>query len=243
VSELPESLITALRASRHLFVLTGAGASAESGVPTFRDAQTGLWARYDPMTLATPEAFDRDAALVWRWYRWRRELIAHANPNPGHYALVELETRLERFTLVTQNVDGLHQRAGSRGVIEYHGSLVDTRCESCREYDDPDDADVPRCSACGGRLRPDVVWFGETIPEAAADAASRAASECNLMLCVGTSSQVYPAAGLSELAKARGAVTVEINPEPTSAPWFDHVLRGPSSLILPKLAESISNNR
>ena len=239
MTELPESLVAALRAARHLFVLTGAGASAESGVPTFRDAQTGLWAKYDPLELATPEAFDRQPELVWRWYRWRRELVTGVAPNAGHYALVDLEARVERFTLVTQNVDGLHRRAGNSSVIEYHGNLFDTRCERCGERHDADASAVPPCPSCGARLRPGVVWFGESIPTAAASAAAEAAEGCDVLLCVGTSSQVYPAAGLAEHAKRSGAVTVEVNPDPSAAPWFDHVLRGTAGLILPELAKSI----
>ena len=156
-------------------MLTGAGVSAESGVPTFREAQTGLWEQYDPMDLATPEAFARDPELVWRWYRWRRDLVAGAEPNAGHRALAELQSLVPRLTLVTQNVDGMHQRAGSSDVIEFHGNLFSNRCSAeARIVNAADDDDgVPSCPDCGGYLRPGVVWFGEAIPEEALHALSQ----------------------------------------------------------------------
>jgi len=167
---IPDSLISAVRTARHIAVLTGAGISAESGVPTFREAQTGLWAQYDPLELATPEAFRRNPKLVWQWYEWRRGLVSKAQPNPGHLALAQLELKVERFTLITQNVDGLHQRAGSRNVVELHGNINRTKCfdeevviESWAETGDA----PPRCPRCGGLLRPDVVWFGEALPRQA----------------------------------------------------------------------------
>ena len=165
---LLDSLLTALREAQHVCVLTGAGISAESGVPTFRDAQSGLWAKYDPLDLATPEAFLRDPELIWRWYRWRRELVAKAEPNPGHLALVKLAQLVPRFTLVTQNVDGLHQRAGSTDVIEFHGNLFADRCfvEGCIVDPSTDETEeaVPVCAGCGGHLRPGVVWSGLARP-------------------------------------------------------------------------------
>lgn len=240
--KLPDALLTALRHAQHICVLTGAGVSAESGVPTFRDAQSGLWAKFDPQDLATPAAFIRDPALIWRWYRWRRELVAAARPNPGHTALAELATLVPRLTLVTQNVDGLHQRAGSHDVIEFHGNLFVNRCcvEDCVAADD-DGADVPVCAACGGQLRPGVVWFGESIPESALHDSYAAAGDCDLFLSVGTSSMVYPAAGLADIARNGGATVVEINPAPTAfAADFDFALQGNAGLILPKLVESLS---
>lgn len=236
---LPDALIAALRAAQHVCVLTGAGVSAESGVPTFRDAQSGLWAKYDPLDLATPEAFVRDPALIWRWYRWRRELVAKANPNPGHKALATLATRVPQLTLVTQNVDGLHQRAGSRDVIEFHGNLFENRCfvENCVVPED-DGADVPTCPGCGGKLRPGVVWFGEAIPEKALHESFAAAANCDLFLSIGTSSLVYPAAGLAEVARSAGATVVEINPNPTAhADGFDFLLQGNAAAVLPELIE------
>ncbi len=152
---IPDAAIEAVRDARHVCVLTGAGISAESGVPTFREAQSGLWEKYDPLDLATPEAFLRDPALIWRWYRWRRDLVAKAQPNPGHIALAELAGIVPRLTLVTQNVDGLHQRAGSREVIEFHGNLFEDRCfaEDC-VVECVDDADVPVCPGCSSHVRP-----------------------------------------------------------------------------------------
>lgn len=239
VADIPAALLEALRAARHVCVLTGAGVSAESGVPTFRDVQEGLWAKYRPEDLATPDAFLADPALVWRWYRWRRDLVAGVEPNPGHLALARLAELVPRLTLVTQNVDNLHQRAGSTGVIEFHGNLFEDRCFSEGTEQAADDTlDVPLCPACGSYLRPGVVWFGEAIPEAALDASCAAAQDCDLFLSVGTSSLVYPAAGLADIARQNDAVMAEINPQPTAqASGFDFVLQGKSGVILPKLVE------
>ena len=240
--DIPEKLIAALRDARHVCTLTGAGVSAESGVPTFREAQDGLWAQYRAEDLATPEAFLADPVLVWRWYRWRRDLVSEAEPNPGHVALARLADLVSRFTLVTQNVDNLHQRAGSRDVIEFHGNIFTDRCFGDGSVQVADDTtEVPVCSECGSPLRPGVVWFGEAIPEEALDAACAAASGCDVFLSVGTSSLVYPAAGLADLARQNGAVVVEINPQPTTrAERFDYVLIGESGVILPELVESLS---
>ncbi len=155
--QIPEALIDVLRDARHVCVLTGAGVSAESGVPTFRDAQEGLWADYDPQQLATPEGFLAEPALVWRWYRWRRETVDSVEPNPGHLALARLEQLLPRFTLVTQNVDGLHEKAGSQSVIEFHGNIHRNVCFSTGNPVDCDESDVPACPCCGGHVRPGVV--------------------------------------------------------------------------------------
>ncbi len=238
--ELPAGLVESLREARRVFVLTGAGVSAESGIPTFREAQTGLWEQYDPLKLATPEAFEDDPALVWRWYRWRRELVAKAAPNPGHFALAELESLVDEFALVTQNVDGLHARAGSRNLVEFHGNLFREHCFNCGKPGDAGDEAVPGCRYCGGTLRPGVVWFGEAIPDEASHRAIAAARRCDLMLCIGTSSSVFPAAALTDIAHQADAVTVEVNPQPTRGPLFDYVLPYPSGLILPKLVASIN---
>ncbi|MEM1175957.1 MAG: NAD-dependent deacylase [Pseudomonadota bacterium] len=238
--ELPDGLIRSLRDARRIFVLTGAGVSAESGIPTFREAQTGLWEQYDPLKLATPDAFQEDPALVWRWYRWRRDLVADATPNPGHTALAELEDRVEQFTLVTQNVDGLHAKAGSKNLVEFHGNLFSEHCFRCGRPGNAGDEVLPSCDRCDGLLRPGVVWFGEAIPDDASQRAAAAAETCDLMLCIGTSSSVFPAAALTDVAHQVGAVTVEINPEPTRGPLFDYVLPYPSGLILPKLVASLS---
>ncbi|RKP50383.1 NAD-dependent deacylase [Pararobbsia silviterrae] len=204
--------------ARHLFVLTGAGVSAESGIPTFRDAQTGLWARYDPLDLATPEAFARDPVLVWQWYAHRREIVARAAPNAAHQALARWQSH-RRMSLVTQNVDGLHARAGSRDVIELHGNLFANQwfngCGRCpidvARTTQPDRP--PACARCGALLRPGVVWFGEALPAAALDAAYAAAADSDVCLVVGTSGLVYPAAGLPSIAAERGARVIVVNPQ------------------------------
>ena len=235
-------LVSALRDARHVCVLTGAGISAESGVPTFRDAQQGLWAKYDPHQLATPEAFEENPELLWRWYRWRRELVAEANPNPGHLALAQLAELVPRLTLVTQNVDGLHQRAGSRGVIEFHGNLFDDRChaEGCVVVHDQQAA-VPVCPNCGANLRPGVVWFGETIPENVLNQSFAAAAGCSVFLSVGNSSLVYPAARLAHIASENCAIVAEINPNPTlHAETYDFAIAGNAGVVLPKLVESLA---
>lgn len=238
-------LLDALRTARSVVVMTGAGTSAESGVPTFRDAQTGLWARYDPTELATPEAFEQNPKLVWDWYAWRRELCAGAEPNAGHRALVALADLLP-LTLVTQNVDGLHQRAGSHGVIELHGNIGRIICSRTRQPADrwQETDGVPLHPVTGARLRPDVVWFGESLPEQALHAAERAAREADVFFSVGTSSLVWPAAGLAHLAKRAGAVLVEVNPGETPlSEHADHVLRGPSGQVLPELLAALQSRQ
>lgn len=225
-------------------MLTGAGVSAESGVPTFREAQTGLWEQYDPMDLATPEAFARDPELVWRWYRWRRDLVAGAEPNAGHRALAELQSLVPRLTLVTQNVDGMHQRAGSSDVIEFHGNLFSNRCSADARivHAAADDDGVPSCPDCGSYLRPGVVWFGEAIPEEALHASLAAAADCDVFLSVGTSALVYPAAGLADVAREAGAVTIEVNPSPTGqSESYSASLRGNAGTVLPQLVESLAH--
>jgi NAD-dependent deacetylase len=240
--DIPLEVVEKLRSARRVAALTGAGVSAESGVPTFRDAQTGLWERYSPEELATPEAFRRDPKLVWEWYAWRRELVSRAEPNPGHYALAELERRVPEFTLITQNVDGLHRRAGSRNVVEYHGNIHRTRCfGEDRIVEGREDAGEvpPRCPDCGGLLRPDVVWFGEMLPPGAVERALEAAESCELFLSVGTSALVQPAASLPYVALDGGAMVVEINPERTPLSGSaTYTLRGPSGEMLPALLEA-----
>lgn len=234
---IPPELIARLAGARRVAVLTGAGISAESGIPTFRDALTGLWARYDPLQLATPEGFARDPALVWDWYAERRRRIAEVQPNPGHLALAQMEQRYPHFTLVTQNVDGLHQRAGSRVVIELHGNIGRVKCSreltvvgAYAEGESP-----PRCH-CGAFLRPDVVWFGELLPEQAMEQADEAARNCEVFLSIGTSAEVYPAAELPMTARAAGAAVVEINPEKTPLTRRAHfALHGPAGVVLPQI--------
>ena len=225
-------------AARHIAVLTGAGMSAESGVPTFRDALTGLWAKFDPAQLATEEAFRANPAMVWEWYASRREAIARVEPNAGHSALAAFQRRdPARLTLITQNVDGLHQRAGSMGVLALHGNIFEDRWldmpRDCCTGDHVEAGHPPRCSVCGNLRRPAVVWFGEMLPLAALSAAEEAADACDLMLVVGTSGVVYPAAGLARRAAGKVAI---INTEATELDEVaDAVLRGPAAQLLPDL--------
>jgi NAD-dependent deacetylase len=237
---IPAELARALRDARHVAVLTGAGISAESGVPTFRDALTGLWAKFDPQQLATPSAFRRNPKLVWDWYAERRAQVQRVAPNPGHVALARLEVRVPQFLLATQNVDGLHARAGSRRLVELHGNIARVRCsrEADRIVESWEDGgdEPPRCPACGAYLRPDVVWFEESLPAQALAEAEDASRRCDLLLVVGTAGEVYPAAALPQYAKAAGAIVVEVNPSVTPlSPIADHALRAPSGLALPAL--------
>ena len=232
-----------LRGARRVLALTGAGVSAESGVPTFR-GQDGLWRRFRAEDLATPQAFARDPKLVWEWYAWRREVIAPLRPNAAHVALAALEQRLPDFLLATQNVDGLHAVAGSRRLLELHGSLWRLRCVACGHAAEDRRMSLPelppRC-ACGTVLRPDVVWFGEMLPPAAVEQAVAAAQEAEVVLVIGTSSLVYPAAALPEMARAAGAFVVEINTETTPlTASADVSLRGPAAEITPALLAGAS---
>lgn len=242
---LPKDLIKIINQSQRMVVFTGAGISAESGIPTFREAQTGLWAKYDPMQLATPQAFAKNPELVWQWYAWRRKLVQAAQPNAAHLALVDLEASLPDFVLVTQNVDGLHQRAGSKNVIELHGNINRIKCffdashviaEQC--YDD----NLPSCPVCSANLRPDVVWFGESLPEEALRQAFNAAENCDLCLSIGTSALIYPAAGIPLAAKQAGARVVEINLSPTAlSEHTDFTLFGTAAQILPYISATFSS--
>jgi NAD-dependent deacetylase len=237
-----------LRRARRVAVLTGAGVSAESGLATFRGAE-GLWEGHRIEDVATPSAFQRNPTLVWSFYNARRAALRSARPNPGHRALVTLEDRFGHesddglFTLITQNVDGLHQAAGSRRVLELHGSLRRIRCTGCankadRGYEDL--PELPRCEACGELLRPDVVWFEEMLPMEIWNAAARATAECECFLVVGTSAVVYPAAGLIDAARDVGAAVIEVNPEATFASRRGGLgLRGPSGVILPQLVQRL----
>ncbi|WP_341720919.1 NAD-dependent deacylase [Micromonospora sp. FIMYZ51] len=256
--------------ARRVVVFTGAGMSAESGVPTFRDALTGLWQRYDPQALATPEAFHADPALVWGWYEWRRQLVRRAEPHEGHRAVAAIEARAPHGVLITQNVDDLHERAGSTAPLHLHGSLFASRCSACEHpasvtaADDHDidartdhDHDVartggtvpepdegrrippPRCPRCAALVRPGVVWFGEALPPETLDAAVEAAASCDLLLTVGTSGLVYPAAEIPQVAARCGGTVIQINPQPTPLDAVAQVnLRGQAAQLLPALVRA-----
>lgn len=233
--------------AKHVTVLTGAGVSKESGIPTFRDAQTGFWENYRPEDLATPEGFLNDPKLVWTWYDHRRKMLDDVKPNPGHDAIVQLEKLVDKVTVVTQNVDGLHQRAGSSDVIELHGSITRFHC-----FDNQHEAknvpfdleEPPSCAVCGSMLRPAVVWFGEALPQ---KELLRGISECEqseLIFVVGTSSLVQPAASLPVSGYQRGAKIIEVNPDSTPiSQMAEVVLQGPSGEVLPKVVARLKQLR
>ncbi len=238
-----------LAAARLLAVSSGAGMSRESGLMTFREAQTGLWAQYDPQQLATPQAFRRDPDLVWSWYMMRLQRVREAQPNPGHYAVAELEHLIPQVVVLTQNVDGLHERAGSTDIVELHGRLGRFKCGTgCQGEPTPIDLAVidhdaehaPRCPQCGDYVRPDVVWFGENLPRGAVERAFQIAGACDVMLVVGTSGMVQPAASLPVAARRAGATVIEVNPEPSQiTPLADVFLQGPSGEVLPQIVAAV----
>jgi NAD-dependent deacetylase len=242
-----DRIIKSLREAKRVVILTGAGVSAESGLPTFRDKQTGLWETFKAEDLATPSAFERDPALVWGWYEWRRAAVLAAEPNAGHRAIAAMSEHVPQLTLVTQNVDDLHERAGGREVLHLHGELARPYCEACRQPFvfpagipelPPGGARIepPRCEACCAKIRPGVVWFGEALPALPWQSAREAAKHCDVLVCVGTSSLVYPAASLPEIAIGAGAITVQVNPNPTDLDASVTVaIRGPSGTVLPRL--------
>jgi NAD-dependent deacetylase len=240
----------ALRAAEHVCVLTGAGVSAESGIPTFREAQTGLWARFSPQELATPEAFAADPERVGGWYAARRATIRQAQPNPAHAALVTLASRVAHCTLVTQNVDDLHERAGSTGVVRLHGSIMHIRCSGSCPGSVPaplrDDASITPCPTCGSRMRPDVVWFGEPLPMSTFGLARDAAVACDVFLSIGTSNLVEPAASLPWIAATHGATVIVLNPTMEGQRTGPSILpiEGPAGVMLPRLiAEAYAGRR
>lgn len=241
--DFPAELIQLLINASRVAVLTGAGVSQESGLRTFRDAQSGLWAKYKPQDLASPEAFARDPKLIWDWYAWRREAIKAVRPNAGHYALAEMEKKILEFTLITQNVDGLHAMAGSKNILELHGNILRVRCSDCGTFTEiwgDDSVSVPLCEKCSGMLRPDVVWFGESLPRAELEVAVVAARGCQVFFSIGTSGVVQPAAALAHAARNNGSVVVEINAEPTPlTPKVDFVFHGKSGEILPELVKVV----
>ena len=223
-------------------VLSGAGISAESGIPTFR-GDGGLWNNYRPEELATPKAFFENPEIVWQWYDWRRSLMKKAEPNAGHFALTELQRQKKDFNLITQNVDGLHQKAGTQDLIEIHGNLWEMRCTSCnrieKSYEVPLPVIPPKCSACGEMMRPNIVWFGEIIPIQIIDRCIIAIEECDLLLIVGTSGMVEPAASFGIMAKKKEIPVIELNLDHTpNTGLYDISIRAKSGEILPLLVES-----
>lgn len=232
-------LIEKLKSAKRIVFMTGAGISAESGIPTFREAQTGLWENFKAEELATPQAFKKDPQLVWKWYQWRRQLIAENKPNPGHLAITQLQKSLKNVSLITQNVDGLHQEAGTQNVIEFHGNIRNNKCFHCEHIENNQDNssdEIPICPNCKINLRPAVVWFGESIPEKASQNSINAATQADVFFSVGTSSQVYPAAGLVELARQNKAVVVEINPNATPlSSSADYVFAESASIALQRI--------
>jgi NAD-dependent deacetylase len=254
MSQGDRALLAAARAicdSQRLVVLTGAGISKESGIPTFRDALDGLWARYDPQQLATPEAFRRDPKLVWDWYEYRRGLIARAGPNPGHVAIAELENYLAHVVVITQNIDGLHAAAGSHDVIAMHGDIWRNKCfANCQGEPTPINVDElawdresgpPTCPYCGAYVRPDVVWFTELLSPAALERAFTLSRTCDVMLVVGTSGIVTPVANMPYYARRSGAMVIEVNPNTTPITEFATLhLAGPSGEILPQIVAAVA---
>ncbi len=241
-----EALIDVLRKAQHVVVFTGAGVSAESGVPTFRNRQTGLWARFSADELSTPAGFQRNPQLVWDSYTELRALIAETQPNPAHIAIARLQALVPKLTLITQNIDGLHQRAGSTSVLELHGNLARNKCFKCGVQAKMllDEQRPPRCIHCGGLLRPDVVWFGEQLPADILAAAQQAVDECDILISVGTSGKIYPAADLPLAAAARGAAVIQVDPAATPLDKITpFCLRGRAGEWLPRLVRALESAR
>ncbi|MCE5322909.1 NAD-dependent deacylase [bacterium] len=244
-----DQLIDILKKSRNVFVFTGAGVSKESGLPTFRDLD-GEWTKYDPMTFATLDGFLHNPVMVWNLYRTRQKQIAAAQPNPGHVAIAQMESYYPEFLLCTQNVDDLHERAGSRKIVKIHGDVTKVRCIDCgrthmvADYDFPDEFDddsLPKCSGCGGLCRPDIVWFGEYVPQEAFIASTMAATECDLMLIVGTSGEVSGGYGFAERAIHHGAKIVEVNPTQGALTHYAHFwIPEPAGVALPHIWELVT---
>lgn len=241
---IPPDLIRILKTARNVVALTGAGVSAESGISTFRD-KDGLFAKYNVEDVATPEGFKKNPKLVWEWYSMRREKVKQSAPNPGHIALAKFEEIFPNFTLITQNVDGLHQKAGSRNVIELHGNITRNKCFNNSHQVDieklPAGEDIPpKCPICGSLIRPDVVWFGEFLDPEILSEAENATRRADVFFSIGTSSVVYPAAGLISLAKEHGATVVEVNPNETEKSYCaDFIFRYPSGKVLPVILDEL----
>ncbi|KPK81735.1 MAG: hypothetical protein AMS25_05110 [Gemmatimonas sp. SM23_52] len=241
--------VEALGQARLVVVATGAGMSKESGIATFREAQEGLWARYNPEELASPQGFRQDPARVWGWYNYRRGLIARSSPHAGHRALAKLEDLVPRLVVVTQNIDGFHRQAGSSTVLELHGNINRFKCF---EHDHPVDIEIPlaagdgpveppKCARCGSYIRPDVVWFGEMLPHGVFEQAENFVRSCDVMLVVGTSGFVYPAAALPTAARVGGALVIEVNTQPSQlTQMVDILLQGPAGEVLPALVTGLA---
>lgn len=244
--QFSDLLLEKLTKAEKVSVLTGAGVSAESGVPTFRDPG-GIWEKFRPEQLANFEAFMSDPDFVWSWYQHRREIMRDVKPNPGHFALAEMEKIFKSFNLITQNIDNLHFRAGSKNITELHGNIERNYCIKCRSFIDEVDINekkVLKCSNCGGLIRPDVVWFGEILPVKELSDAENAAADSDVFFSIGTSAEVYPAALLPIIAKRAGAYSVEINIKPTVISFdLDETITGKSAEILPSLVEKIRELR
>lgn len=228
-----------IKKSKQIVVLTGAGISAESGIKTFRDAD-GWWSQYNPMELASPEGFKNNPLLVLQWYAMRRNKVLSVEPNDGHKALVQMQMLSNHFSLITQNVDRLHQRAGSQNVIELHGNIIDYHCNNCdapySEKIDLEDGQPPQCKVCSGLVRPDVVWFGESLPSEALKEAEHYAYSADLFFSIGTAAEVYPAANLPIIAKQNGAFFIEINPIPSAiSEYADLQIPEASGKALPQI--------
>lgn len=236
---IPKELLEKMKKAKHVAALTGAGVSAESGISTFRDPD-GLWAKFNPMELASVDGFMSNPKLVLEWYKYRVDMVNENKPNPGHLALAKMQDMFPKFTLITQNVDRLHHRAGSKNVIELHGDIITNRCFECsRPFDGEaliSENELATCPECGGKIRPNVVWFGEMLPADAIEYANAAADVCDIFFSIGTSAEVYPAANLPIVAKRQGAYLVEVNPNQTVlSSYADAILDEPSGVALPEL--------
>jgi len=241
-----DKAIDLLTPVRKLVVTTGAGMSKESGIPTFRDAPSALWANFNPEDLATPEGFMRDPKLVWEWYVERRKMIGQAKPHPGHFAVAAMEPMFDEFMLLTQNIDNLHREAGSKNLVELHGNIFHYKCfDQHHPVEElPKTADVPPRCQCGSMIRPDVVWFGEMLAPDDLDRAFEALKDCDAILVVGTSGLVYPAAGFPHAAKSMGAVVVEVNPEESAiTDLADVFVAAGAGDALPDLVERLEQAR
>lgn len=245
-----DTFLDRLADAEHVAVLTGAGVSAESGIPTFRD-EDGLWEQFDPQELANVEAFLDNPELVQGWYRHRRQLVEEAEPNAGHRALADLEAHVPEVSVITQNVDDLHNRAGSSTVIELHGNITNNYCMDCERPAEAETVDAAiqegapaRCRDCDGLIRPDVVWFGERLPPNAVEQADAATDRADVFLSVGTSAVVYPAARFPVAARERGAYVAEVNPDPTGVTEeVDESVQGPAGTVLPALVDAVAERR